>query len=120
MPPHLDVLPDSRAKVSRDVIMAKDDDGVVREYVRTYCANCGQPHGHVTATARAIVVLCARCVEMWGVPAGLALAPKSVWSARVQEATQELSIADVIRLLDDPNSTLSKLAGEVARASRWN
>jgi hypothetical protein len=113
----LDLLPDSRARVARNIIMAPDDDGVMREWVPTFCANCGKQFGHVTATARSIVVLCNHCEETHGAPACLAKVPSSVWTDRVFEATQGMDHATILAHLDNPNSLLTKLAGDIARAS---
>jgi hypothetical protein len=110
-------LPDSRARVARGVVRGVDpSDGVVKEWVPAFCFNCGAPDGYVTTTARKVTNLCNKCVEKHGVPAGLVACGPDEWQERIAEATSGLSVEAIAEKLDDPNSLLTKLAGDYARA----
>jgi hypothetical protein len=114
----LDVLSDSRAKGKRGVRRGPGPDGVVRNWIPTYCTNCGKPDGEVSDTeVLSVVCLCNACVEKYGVPAGLALSPAHVWRERIAEATEGMTPQAIVAKLDDPNSLLTKLATDVRLAA---
>jgi hypothetical protein len=113
-----ELLPDSRARVASGAVRGRGPDGVERVWVPAYCANCGVQHGHVTETALAIFVLCTRCDEQHGVPAGCLRAPVEVFAEQIAEETAKMSPLELAVALDAPNSSLSKLRNDFRRLVR--
>jgi hypothetical protein len=111
----IDLLPDCRTRAPVGVVRGRGDDGVERNFVRAYCGNCGKPDGYVTETAAHVFVLCNACVAKHGVPAGAMRAPTEVWQETIAEATRDMSEIAIRTALDDPNSSLSKLATDYHR-----
>jgi NAD-dependent SIR2 family protein deacetylase len=111
MPPH--VLPDSRARDPKDVILTPEGN-----VVRIYCANCGTPWGRVLEQHITFAfALCNKCAETYGDDAHFYLEPDHVFWERVHNAQLEtfgrILTADELRIqLDDPTTVLAKLAAE--------
>ncbi len=111
-----DVLPDSRAKTTRGRQVI---DGVV--YVPVYCANCGAPYGGVPEDHTTFSFwLCSKCFEKHGAVANTMVVPDEVFWEKVNQAQIEkygrlLEPNEIIRQLDDVNSTLSVLAREAPK-----
>jgi hypothetical protein len=89
------------------------------EWVYLYCASCGDDGGRVRKADIPNVEefafrLCDPCAEKYGKIDGTFFVPDEVFFAKVKEASiermgRELVQDEVFKLLDDPNSFLSKL-----------
>ena len=118
---NIDILPDSRAKNAVNVtIMAYK--GIGMNMVPLYCANCGVPGPLVfEANCTFAFWLCNEnqndCAAKWGALAGTWTEPDAVFFDRVKSEMletygYELSPQEIIEVLKDDSSVLSKLAKE--------
>jgi hypothetical protein len=111
-----DILPDSRAKTVKNRISIKGT-----TYIPIFCANCGADGGGVPEENMTFVMyLCNSCCEKWGHIAGTYAEPDAVFFAKVKQAQIEkygrvLEPEEMVKALDDVNSTLSKLAREAPK-----
>lgn len=109
-----DILPDSRARVTRGVVCSAEHGNLIP----IFCANCGKkwgmvPEEHITFA----FALCDKCEEAHGAPAHLYAEPDSVFWERVAnaQAEKEIDMSNplvVAKQLEDPSSIFSKLAEE--------
>lgn len=112
----VDILPDSRARVSRGIVSVRGTN-----YVPIYCANCGAPGGGVPEKHMTFCFyLCTSCCEKHGSVAGTMAVPEEVFWEKVKQAQLEefghlLSSEEVIRAVDDSNSTFAKLVREAPK-----
>lgn len=87
-------------------------------YERVYCANCGKPGPLVmTATKDFAFYLCDDDAQKYGTPDGMYAVPDDVFAERVKQEQLEkfgriLAPAELDEVLNDPHSTLAKLAKE--------
>lgn len=108
-----DVLPDSRPRERRGGI--RSPDGTI---IPVYCANCGCKYGMVPEKMITFAfVLCQPCADTYGNIAHTYQEPDSVFWERVANAQREefdqtLTIEKLAVELDDPSTTLAKLADE--------
>lgn len=111
-----DLLPDSRAKVTRGIVSVR---GV--NYVPIFCANCGAPGGGVPDKHMTFCFyLCTSCCEKQGPVAGTMAVPEEVFWEKVRLAQLEefghlLSGEEVVKAIDDSNSTFAKLVREAPK-----
>lgn len=113
-----DVMPLCWARETRG---RKVIDGVVN--VQVYCMNCGKPGGWspeymLDRGGGYVGWICQfPCAEKWSAVLGDLLVPDEVFAQRAAEAQLEqygriLTPDEQVRVLDDPNSLLAKLARE--------
>lgn len=108
-----DVLPNSRARTPRKVVMQG-----ATAWIPIYCANCGGDGGLVMENEMDFAFyLCDPCAEKWGIPAGCMATPDEVFWAKVKAAQiekygRELTPGEVARELDDETSILTQLSKE--------
>lgn len=126
----VDILPDSRARVTRGVYF---DAFWGCNMIPVFCANCGNPHGAIPEkTTNFAFCLCDRC-EAYGGIAHFYKLPEEAFFAKLsdeREAEQRRNpvfaaefatdpgLADLrwmTEQLGNPNSTLSKLAEDWRR-----
>ncbi len=122
--PH--ILPDSRSKSRRGAKLTR-----LGWMIPAFCANCGAEHGMVLERdITHCFVLCNKC-EAWGNIAHFYKEPDHVYRERVAaeiaaaeekaklEAMPPLeALNHIARALEDPGSTISKLANEWQRRLR--
>jgi hypothetical protein len=106
-------LPDSRTRDQKTVVGANG-----KSYVQIYCANCGCKYGlvpeeHITFA----FVMCQPCADKFGNDAHFHREPDEVFWERIRNAQLEeegrlLSPLELAIELDDPSTTLAKLASE--------
>jgi hypothetical protein len=113
---HTNVLPDCRAKQPKNVY-----NHIGLNWVQTFCANCGVP-GPLTPEENTtfFFYLCQPCAEKWGPIAGTYMEPDAVFFERVKREQlekygRELTAPEIIEVLKDSNSSLSKLVNERRR-----
>jgi hypothetical protein len=112
----IDVLPDSRPKHLKRVF---GPGGTV--YVKIFCANCGADGGGVPEEHMTFAfVLCNACTEKFGTVANTYSEPDTVFWERVKQAQLEehgrlLNGNEIVKILDDVNSPLSKLVKEAPK-----
>jgi len=112
----LNVLPDSRARVTRGVTTVRG-----ANYVPIYCANCGAPGGGVSAEHMTFAFyLCNPCHEKWGPIAGTYAVPDEVFWEKVKQAQLEtyghiLDADELAREADKPESVIAKLIREAPK-----
>lgn len=115
----IDLLPDSRAKLSSKSMMIDTPYGPL-PHVPVYCANCGMFCFWVTEeNCTFISYLCEGpatrdCAKKWAPLFGTMAVPDEVFFKRVEQEMQEkygrqLSVPELVEVLKDENSTLSKL-----------
>jgi hypothetical protein len=85
----IDILPESRATVARNVTRTPYGD-----YEPAHCANCGIPWGiapvkGTPAAAHFLFVLCERCAETYGNIAHTYVEPDAVFYARLRDEMLE-------------------------------
>ena len=114
----IETLPDCRTRAQRGVVRGRGDDGEERNYVPVYCGNCGKTDGYVTETSAHAFVLCDACVAKHGLPAHALRAPPEVYQETIAEATRDLTQIEILTALDNPNSSLAKLARDYHRVLR--
>lgn len=109
-----DVLPNSRARVTRNVVMR----GSVA-WVPFYCANCGTSGGLCPEENMTFAFyLCNPCAETHGAIANTMMVPDEVYWQKFKEAQlekygRELGIKQLQAVLDDPDDQLAVLAKEL-------
>src|SRR5580698_8198975 len=118
MSAHLDILPESRMK--RTVGSIRGPGGST--LIPIYCANCGKPHGMVPDTMITFAfALCQACAESGlGDLAHFYMEPDEVFWERIETAMGQeqkrigkpIDEHELRVQLDDPTSTLAKLAEE--------
>lgn len=107
----LSPLPDSRTKAQRAVIRSNG-----MNWVPIFCANCGADGGMVPEkNCTFAFYLCTPCSEKWEDVLGTYSEPDTVFWDRVKEEQlsqygRELTAEELIEVLLDGNSSLSKLA----------
>jgi hypothetical protein len=112
-----DILPDCRLKNPTNVIRDAYA-GMGLNWQPIFCANCGADGGLVPAeNCDFAFYLCNPCAEKWGPIAGTYAEPDAIFFAKVKAAQiekygRELEPPEIIELLNDENSFLSKLAKE--------
>lgn len=118
---HPDILPDCRLKQSKNVQHSVGPNAIGLNWVPTFCANCGTS-GPLTLEENItfFFYLCNPCAEKWGPIAGLYMEPDAVFFERVKQEQlekygRELTAPEVIEVLQDENSSLSKLVKERRR-----
>lgn len=106
-----DVLPDSRAREAKNVIRSP-----FGNLIECFCANCGTPWGRVREEEMTFAfVLCNKCAEKFGPIAGMMVEPDEVFFARIREEREAAKIedpAEFMKALEDPATSLGKLAAE--------
>ena len=111
-----DFLPDSRTRAGRGVVMIRG-----RAFVPVYCANCGCNQGLVGEEHTTFAfMLCDSCVAKHGPPACMLAVPDEVFWKKVRDEETELygrtlTEPERARVLDDPESALSKLAKDAPK-----
>lgn len=109
------LLPDCRTKTPKGIISIRGTN-----FVPIFCANCGGPGGGVPGENMTFAFyLCDKC-EHLGAIAGMMAVPEEVFWEKVKQEQLEkhgrlLSNSEIVRELDDGNSTLSKLAREAPK-----
>lgn len=110
------LLPDCRARVVRDRVQRAG-----RWHVPVFCANCHRDDGQMVPedSCDFAFYLCEPCAEKHGALADVEMIPDEVWFARVRDAQlekhgRELTPAELVVQLDNPDSSLSKLARDRA------
>jgi hypothetical protein len=118
----VNILPESRAKVTRGAVAVFHPLARKRiNFVPVYCANCGDPGPLVPEDSTFSFYLCdAKCAPLWGDFAGTWTEPdaaffEKVRLAQIEKYGRELTIPEVIMELENENSVLSKLATERPR-----
>lgn len=115
----VDVLPDARARDSKNAIMHA---GV--SYVRMHCISCGRRAPWIVREdARHVSYLCEgpnSCSAKFGGIANTCAVPDEIYAEKVRQAQVErvgrpLNAREMIVQLDDPNSYLSLLAREAPK-----
>lgn len=111
----IDILPDSRAKVARDVVI----DGRGVKWVNVHCYNCGALEGMVPQeNCTFAFFLCGPekndCQSKWGDLAHFLVEPDVVFNQRVideqlDEHGRLLGPVELMMELEDPGSPLAKL-----------
>jgi hypothetical protein len=110
----VDVLPDSRAKVARNVVMR----GSVA-WVPFFCANCGVEGGLCPEENMTFAFyLCNPCATNYGAVANMQMVPDEVFWQKFREAQleqfgRELTDDEVRIVLDDVDHPLAGLAREI-------
>jgi hypothetical protein len=116
MPDNGSLLPDSRAREAKGVVSVKGTN-----FVPIFCANCGGPGGGVPVEHMTFAFfLCDPCCEKWGPIAGVMSVPEEVFWEKVKQEQLDshgrlLSNAEIVREIDDAESTLSKLVREAPK-----
>lgn len=115
--PNLNILPNSLTKNPK-VDASISGNGM--EWLYLFCASCGADGGRVLKTdipnrEEFAFYLCDPCATKYGKIDGTYMVPDEVFFSRVKEAMlercgRELKPTEVLVVLDDPNSFLSKLA----------
>jgi len=113
----LNVLPNS---LTRDKKVDASMSVPGREWLFLSCASCGTDMGRVLKTdvpnrEEFAFALCDPCAQRYGGIAGTWVEPDAVFWQKVKEAQieregRELTAAEVLARLDDPNSYLNQLA----------
>jgi NAD-dependent SIR2 family protein deacetylase len=109
----VDILPDSRPRERRGAIETPHG-----RLVQLYCANCGKPYGRVAEKHITFAfVMCQPCADKYGNDAHFYQEPDAVFWERVANAQAEefgrpLNPIELAVQLDDPTTTLAKLAEE--------
>lgn len=113
------VLPDSRLRSPKQGVWSAKHQ---RYMVQIYCANCGSKYGLVPEDmVNFAFALCSKCEATHGHPAHFYREPDAVFWDRVNEAMAEkqhanggvaLSVEQVALEIQNPTSTLAKLAKE--------
>lgn len=120
MPTSLPFLPDSRARVARNVVSILTPFGRLN-HVPCYCANCGKQGPWVTEEHCTFAFyLCDPCASKFGQIDGMYMVPDEAFFAKVREAQlekygRELNEMELIHELEDPETALSKLVRDFAR-----
>jgi hypothetical protein len=108
----VDILPDSRAKTPRGLVMFSP----MGTLVPVFCVNCGAAGGHCPEENMTFICyLCAKCAETHGAIAGTLMMPDQVFWERVKQEQIEkygrvLTAEETARSLEDPLSLESLLA----------
>jgi hypothetical protein len=108
-----DLLPDSRAREAKGSVRSP-----IGNLIPGYCANCGIRWGMVPENDTTFLfVLCQPCADSWGPIAHTYVEPDAVFYERVHNAQLEqhgrpLTVGELTRELEDPSSTLARLADE--------
>ena len=120
--PELDILPDTRARVARQVIRRTDSWGNVYNAVPVFCANCGHSAGDVPEdNCTFAFFLCGEeannCAARWGGQAHFYTEPDTIFWERVKNEQMErherlLSPVELLAALDDPSNPITKLLKE--------
>lgn len=117
--PHPNVLPDSRARVSRGAVRRVDSFGNVSNYIPVYCHNCGKDNGYVPEENCTFAFwLCDPCAEKWGDHLwDHYVEPDLVFWQRVKEEQldkhqRELGPLELLKELEDPTTPLAKMFKE--------
>jgi hypothetical protein len=90
-------------------------------FIPIYCANCGADGGGVPEEHTTYAFyLCNPCTEKHGAPAGMLMMPDEIFFEKVKQAQLEehgrlLSSAEIVTVLDDSSSALSKLARDAPK-----
>lgn len=79
-----DILPDSRAKVTRGQVFRGS-----QTWLPIFCANCGKEGGLVTESCTFAFWICHPCEKTYGRVTGLMRVPDSVFYDRMHEAQIE-------------------------------
>jgi len=109
------VLPDCRTKQSK-TFRGPDN----QEYEQAYCANCHKAGPIVLAeNCNWMFWLCNVCETKWAPVAGTYAQPDEEFFKRVAEAQLEkkarsMTAMELLKELEDPNSTFSKIARDRA------
>lgn len=109
----LNPLPDSRPKVTKNVIRIG-----YMNWVPIFCASCGVDGGRVPEeNCTFAFYLCEKCAQNWGNYEGTYIEPDCIFWEKVKRAQietygRELTESEVLKELDDESSVLSKLAKE--------
>lgn len=109
----IDILPDSRPRVTRNVVMR----GSVA-WVPFYCANCGGEGGLCPEENMTFAFyLCNPCAETHGAVANTQMVPDEVFWQRFADAQHEkygrlLGEDELLRALDELDNPLAVLARE--------
>lgn len=110
----IDVLPDSRAKVTRNVVMR----GSVA-WVPFFCANCGIEGGLCPEENMTFAFyLCNPCAETHGAIANMQMVPDEVYWQKFKEAQlekygRELAGVELQEVIADVDNPLAGLAREL-------
>ena len=118
-----DILPDSRlttVQTNRKVQQSKH----LGWWQPIYCASCGADGGFVPEENQTYAFyLCQPCAEKYGQIAGMMIIPDEVFYAKVAEVQLEkygryLSSGELLVELDNPDSSISRLARERSAITR--
>jgi hypothetical protein len=108
-----EILPDSRPRKQKDVIFLH---GIY--WTPIFCANCGADGGFVPSeNCNFAFYLCTPCSEKWQVLPGTHCEPDTIFWQKVHDEQiekygRELTTPELIEVLKDGHSTLSKLCKE--------
>jgi hypothetical protein len=109
----VDILPDSRPRERKGAVQTPDG-----WMIPIYCANCGCKYGMVPERMITFAfALCQSCADVYGNDAHFYEEPDAVFWERVANAQAEefgrpLNPMELATELDDPTTTLAKLADE--------
>lgn len=107
-----DVLPDSRAKTTRNRVFTKTG-----TWIPFFCANCGKDCGLCPEESTHMFYLCNPCFETKGAIAGTMVVPDAEFFAKVQHEQLEaygraLAPHEVARVIAEDCTPLAKLIKE--------
>lgn len=113
----MDILPSSRL-VSKHIAVNR---GLAGSWVPIFCANCGVDGGMVPEENKDFAFyLCQPCADKWGAIAGTLAVPDEVFWEKVKQHQlecygRELEVDEIVELLTDERSGLSRLAKDRPR-----
>lgn len=113
------ILPDSRLKTKRTVVRAPLA-GVMVNWVKIFCANCGKPYGMVPEQSCTFACwLCDPCADKWGPQFATALMPEELFWRQVKwemlDTYGRLLTVEELRKIAESSSPLTTLLGEGAK-----
>jgi hypothetical protein len=107
-----DILPDSRAKVTRGRVFTANG-----TWVPVFCANCGTEGGLCPEESTFLFWLCNGCFETKGAIAGTMMVPDQVFYDRLAQEQQAafgraLTHAELLQVVAEDSTPLAKLIKE--------